>query len=349
MVDLGEIKLRTCKNCGKKIPRDSQRRKFCSDECLYQNRIVGNTKKRCINCKREYVADRKTSRFCCRECEREWWKENRDREKDKRNVFTCQNCGKEYKTAFRDRNTCCSRKCGWELRTKKATIKKNCLVCGKSFNEIKSGPGYCSKKCKKESLELEVKCVECGNKFVAGGGVKYCSDECKRARNRREYRKKKMAAGRNGGRIEKIICRHCGKEFTKKIYNAVPQFCSSRCAKRQWIEDNPEKAARNKARQRHTRRAAKYNNGPMDDINPADVFEFDGWVCGICGKKVNKDLSFPHPYSASLDHIVPLSKGGTHTYSNVQLAHFICNSKKRDLEEDQQLRLDLISMRVYGG
>jgi 5-methylcytosine-specific restriction endonuclease McrA len=27
-------------------------------------------------------------------------------------------------------------------------------------------------------------------------------------------------------------------------------------------------------------------------------------------------------------YIVPLSKGGTHTYDNVQCAHFGCNSRK---------------------
>lgn len=35
-------------------------------------------------------------------------------------------------------------------------------------------------------------------------------------------------------------------------------------------------------------------------------------------------------HCATIDHIIPLSKGGTHTYNNVQLAHYICNSKKSD-------------------
>ena len=32
----------------------------------------------------------------------------------------------------------------------------------------------------------------------------------------------------------------------------------------------------------------------------------------------------------TVDHIVPLSKGGTHTWNNVQLAHMACNSGKCD-------------------
>lgn len=32
----------------------------------------------------------------------------------------------------------------------------------------------------------------------------------------------------------------------------------------------------------------------------------------------------------TLDHIIPLSKGGTHTWDNVQLAHMSCNAGKCD-------------------
>jgi 5-methylcytosine-specific restriction endonuclease McrA len=32
----------------------------------------------------------------------------------------------------------------------------------------------------------------------------------------------------------------------------------------------------------------------------------------------------------SIDHIVPLAKGGNHTWNNVQLAHHYCNTLKRD-------------------
>lgn len=32
--------------------------------------------------------------------------------------------------------------------------------------------------------------------------------------------------------------------------------------------------------------------------------------------------------SASLDHVVPLSKGGDHTRSNSVVAHLICNIRK---------------------
>ena len=54
-------------------------------------------------------------------------------------------------------------------------------------------------------------------------------------------------------------------------------------------------------------------------------------VCGICGKPVNKLLKFPHPLSKTVDHIIPVSKGGHPSdISNLQLAHWTCNRQKSD-------------------
>lgn len=53
-------------------------------------------------------------------------------------------------------------------------------------------------------------------------------------------------------------------------------------------------------------------------------------VCAICGKPVDKSLKFPHPLSASVDHIIPWDKGGDCSIDNLQLTHFCCNRKKSD-------------------
>lgn len=66
----------------------------------------------------------------------------------------------------------------------------------------------------------------------------------------------------------------------------------------------------------------------VDEVVARDVFERDGWLCQLCGGGVDGSLSFPEPGSASVDHIVPLSRGGSHTWENVQLAHLGCNMSK---------------------
>ena len=78
---------------------------------------------------------------------------------------------------------------------------------------------------------------------------------------------------------------------------------------------------------KNKRRVQKYG-GEYVYINIYNIYKRDDWKCGICGFRVDKKLKYPHPLSPSLDHIVPLSKGGAHTKDNVQLAHLRCNLSK---------------------
>ncbi len=59
----------------------------------------------------------------------------------------------------------------------------------------------------------------------------------------------------------------------------------------------------------------------------------NGKRCAICGKKIEsiEDLT--------VDHIVPISKGGSRTISNCQLAHKSCNSRKNDTMPDKYEKL----------
>lgn len=96
----------------------------------------------------------------------------------------------------------------------------------------------------------------------------------------------------------------------------------------------PEKAAALNARRRANLHAAH-----VEDVDPLVVYERDRWRCHLCRKRVGKLIKYPHPRSASLDHVVPLSQGGEHSYANTRLAHLVCNLKKNCRGGGEQLAL----------
>lgn len=83
----------------------------------------------------------------------------------------------------------------------------------------------------------------------------------------------------------------------------------------------------------HKRRALKVGSAAGPAFTNAEVFERDGWVCGLCDEPVSPGAVYPDPLSASLDHVVPLSRGGAHSLENSQLAHLACNVRKGARED----------------
>lgn len=54
-------------------------------------------------------------------------------------------------------------------------------------------------------------------------------------------------------------------------------------------------------------------------------------ICGICGQEIDPAYKYPHPLSKTVDHIIPIAKGGHPSdLSNLQAAHRWCNRWKSD-------------------
>lgn len=162
----------------------------------------------------------------------------------------------------------------------------------------------------------ERKCSVCGNKFI--GKTKTttkCSDECayKDALNKQriKYEAEWIAP-------PPFECLECGKMHQPIYGDMHDKYCSDRCAKR------------NGKRNQHHARRCRLTKGFRETVYKAKIWARDRYTCQICGKKVALKQKAPHPYSPSLDHIIPLSKGGTHEPKNVRLVHFIYNSLKSD-------------------
>lgn len=114
-------------------------------------------------------------------------------------------------------------------------------------------------------------------------------------------------------------CIICGQKFETNRANA--KFCSKRCKKR---NDNVEYNGF------HVKRARKYGVGYEHGITlPMVIEKYDG-ICQGCGKKVDKGKYQDMP---TIDHIIALKNGGSHTWDNVQLLCMACNSKKAAHED----------------
>ena len=73
----------------------------------------------------------------------------------------------------------------------------------------------------------------------------------------------------------------------------------------------------------------------VEDVAYEDIFYRDNGTCKICGLPVPFDKHIDDNWGATIDHIVPLSKGGEHSIKNCQLAHRICNSLKSDFGKEK--------------
>ena len=121
------------------------------------------------------------------------------------------------------------------------------------------------------------------------------------------------------------------REHKKKWYQANKE--KRKIYAKAYLQANPEIFVINKRK----RRALKINTY-HEKYTDTYIFERDGWICGICGRKINKRLKHPNPLSKSIDHIVPLIKGGVDAPVNVQAAHLRCNLGKGVINKGQ-LRL----------
>lgn len=76
------------------------------------------------------------------------------------------------------------------------------------------------------------------------------------------------------------------------------------------------------------KRRAVYARG--DNINHLLLFELFAWRCYVCREPIDRYVRKPNWFAATVEHLVPLCKGGTHTWDNVVPAHALCNFQKGD-------------------
>lgn len=218
------------------------------------------------------------------------------------------------------------------------SIARRTSTCGHCRQEFVAGAldrlAYCSSRCAALGRDRRQHwpsskvwcgaCVECGKHFVSRRKRQCCSAGCEAIKARTNS---KAYAEANRSPV-RFTCPECGSE-TEPEYGAKRRvYCSDLCGKR---------AARRVTRKKER---ARLRLAVSESVNPTRVFERDGWRCQCCRKATPRERRGTyHPRAPELDHIVPLSKGGDHTYRNTQLLCRACNAAKSDNDEGQQMRL----------
>ena len=183
------------------------------------------------------------------------------------------------------------------------------------------------------------RCDDCFAERRRAARAKWVQQNPERAKEVvRAYKASHREEIRAKGRIvisRNLICADCGAGFLRMgSRGRFPKWCPDCRAVRNaqiaadYRARHPEKA-RDAAKVGSARRRGAARMA-VETVRRRVVFERDGWICQLCDQPVKREAVWPDPQSPSLDHVIPLSKGGDHTYANVQLACLRCNLRKND-------------------
>lgn len=144
-------------------------------------------------------------------------------------------------------------------------------------------------------------------------------------------RSRNYAISEHKKRAKEVTCIHCHSVYCPVfgVQNRHP-ICPT-CSPIRNVIRLRTKASAYKARKR---------NAKIESVDPIKVFERDKWKCKCCGVKTKPvDRGTFKPRAPELDHIVPLSVGGEHSYRNTQLLCRTCNIKKHNNSANDQMLL----------
>lgn len=228
-----------------------------------------------------------------------------------------------------------------------------CEQCKAPFQPRDARHLYCSSPCSKKAERLRRKargldgkvagkqCVVCGAYGVRPDSLT-CSRACRYGHSKSQELE---TVGKRGKRQAPLLvinitigsrifvqgnCHECGKGFAAKALRGDEKYCSTDCM---------NKAARRNGK--HVRRS-KIKTNRTSNVSRAQVFARDNNICQACNKpvdfndyktKIGRDgrpAFIAGDLFPTIDHIHPLSKGGSHGMGNLQTMHLLCNSHKND-------------------
>jgi len=200
-------------------------------------------------------------------------------------------------------------------------------------------------------------CNHCGKPFLpkAADRTSYCSRDCffDKLAIEREYKTKKKINIKtvnncinlltkalkhidcNQAKIKTRVCVVCSKEFKQTRIMGVPDVvCGDVCKSYKLKNTKAEyKKTKNYKLLRYNEKVKRRlsSNSEYERVDFESIMESQHYQCALCGYDAPKHLRGTNEFNApEIDHIIPLSKGGSHTTENCQMLCRKCNLKKSD-------------------
>lgn len=232
-------------------------------------------------------------------------------------MANCLECGSEIKS--RHAKTYCGRPCMLKANLRRCADGQKRHLIDTEADRAKSREATRKARAARASATRELKamcwprhcleCAVCGEWFFTGWlTAKYCSAKCR-------------FTAQKGGQLKSLECEWCGKSY-ERVTTGDFRFCSRACC---------VSATRSV---RRAREKATQVNPMLNYIPLAKLIKRDHGICHLCHKPVDTSVAHPHPESPVRDHVIPIVKGGSHTWSNIKLAHSGCNANKSDMMPD---------------
>jgi len=149
-------------------------------------------------------------------------------------------------------------------------------------------------------------------------------------------------------RPKQISCIKCGELCISKVKGAM----CGKCKRINYAESRRKarKQMRSTGRvdnRTHAKRAKAYGV-KVESFSRYAIYDRDNHTCYLCGITVRRTKSFAWD-QATIDHVIPLSKGGPHTPSNVRTCCMRCNVDKGDKAPSEHHRRQGATQASTGG
>lgn len=318
-----------CQYCGSSKAVD--RARFCSKRCQARHFRGSPLSVVCKGCDKTFSPMRGKA-YCADECRRSHERQNA-RLKRYATVsplvreLQCVGCGCNMLHHRRNGspNKYCA-ECSLEKATRPTPARTvACAVCGCSFHSKDKRTKYCSRRCgrlQRLASNPELVSAERERGRAAEKERKQSDPDRLLMAARRELLKtlRVLKSAKEAAEKAARVCVVCGCAISE--VGGRRKYCGAQCYNKSEVTQSVRR--RSAAAHRGAKRGASAQR-----IDPIVVFESAGWRCQICLRSTPRSLRGTTSKRApELDHIRPLSKGGTHTWDNVQCACRECNRWK---------------------